>query len=150
MKKIVTTIALALLPILGFAQEVKFDKKTNIVTAGENSFRLMRENCGFGGVDCHYDVFDKDNKKVMVINFRDYNSPTEISAGNPKGHVVYSEYVFLETKQKAEVEYFYIKHAKLAKYIIQNKLIVNGLLDNKAVEEFVVSKGTPFKERVKF
>jgi hypothetical protein len=71
----------------------------------------------------------------------------ERKSSNPEGIVRYYEYIFLVAKTKAEVEFLYIKEEKVAKSILKNNLIVNGKLNDKAVEEFILVHGTAFSER---
>jgi len=153
MKKIVLIIQIIIASFIVNAQkaEIKHDDKTNQVTVnGVISFKIERLECGFGMLDCHFDVFDIDGNKVIRINYREFNSPVEISSSNPKGTVRYYEFIFLESKQKAEIKYAGISSEKVAKRIVSGNLIVNGKLDIKAVDEFVLTNGTPFSERVKF
>ncbi len=136
------------LPFITNAQKVKLDGKTNQITVdGVNSFKIDRSGCGWGMPDCHFDVFDLDSNKVIRINYKEFKSPMERKASNPEGIVRYFEYIFLESKSKAEVEYLYMKEEKVAKDIVKNNLIVNGKLNGKAVEEFVLVHGTSFSER---
>ena len=152
LKKIILTVLIGL-PILLNAQKLKieYDDKTNNVSVnGEISFKIERFDCGFGMVDCHFDVHDLDGNKVIRINYRQFNSPVERKAANPDGIVRYYEFIFLDSKQKAEIKYVGISSKKLANSIVTNKLIENGKLDKKAVDEFILINGTPFSERIKF
>ncbi len=147
MKRVIVVIIL-MLPIALFAQKVKLGDKTNQVTIdGVNSFKIERSGCGWGMPDCHFDVFDNDGNKVIRINYKEFKSPMERKASNPEGIVRYYEYIFLDSKSKAEIEYLYMKEEKVAKNIVKNNLIVDGKLNDKAVEEFVLVHGTDFSAR---
>ncbi len=149
MKKTFLTFGLFIACLCLQAQKIEHDKKSNQVTIdGQAVFRLTRENCGFE-VDCHFEAFDADNNKVIRVNYKDFTSPSEISRSNPNGTVRYYEYLFLETKQRAEMDFFAISPKSIAKVIIANNLILNGKLNQKAVDEFVLVHGTPFAERLK-
>lgn len=151
MKQLFTLFLLSFSIVYSQAQEVDFDKKTNMITVdGVNAFKVEREGCGFGETGCHYDVIDLQGNKLFKVNYRDFNSPVEVSKANPNGTVRYLEFVFFGTKQKAEVDFPGIKCEKVGKIIVKNHLIVDGKLDPKAVDDFVFSSGTPFSERVKF
>ena len=151
MKQLFTLFLLTISFLFSHAQEVDFDKKTNMITVdGANAFKIEREGCGFGETGCHYDVIDLQGNKLFKVNYRDFNSPVEVSKANPNGTVRYLEFVFFGTKQKAEVDFPGIKCEKVGKIIVKNHLIVDGKLDPKAVDDFVFSSGTPFSERVKF
>jgi hypothetical protein len=143
--------AISLMPFLGFTQDVDFDKKTNEITVdGKPVFKVDREGCGFGDIDCVYKILDLQGKFLFRANMRQFNSPVEVSQANPKGRVVYLEFVFPETKQKAEVVFPGIKSEKIGKVVVKNNLIVDGVLDKKAVDDFVFNAGTPYSDRVKF
>ena len=139
------------IPFFGKAQDVDFDKKTDEVTVdGVKVFKIERTGCGFGATDCHYDILDLEGNKLFKVNYRDFNSPVEISKSNPQGTVRYFEFVFFSSKQKAETDFTGIKEIHLAKFIVKNKMVKDGKINQTAVDEFVFSSGTPFSERVKF
>jgi len=144
-------IALLFLPLALSAQKVKLDDKTHIVTVdGVNSFIIERFGCGFGLPDCHFDVHDLDSNKVIVINYKQFNSPVERKPSNPDGRVDYFEFVFLKSGKKAEIDAGRIKSEKVAELMVKNKFFVAGKLNDQAVDEFVLIHGTPFSQRVKF
>lgn len=138
------------LPFFTNAQKVKLDSKTHQVTIdGVNSFKIERNGCGLfdAAGDCYFDVHDIDNNKIMRITLKDFKSPMERNSSNPDGKVIYFEFIFLASKTKAEIEIPALKEEKMAKYILKNELIVNGKLNDKAVEEFILVNGTAFSER---
>jgi len=150
MKRVVLFLSL-LLPLFGFSQDVDFDKKTNEITIdGKPTFKIDRQGCGFGDIECYYKVLDLNGKFLFRANMREFNSPVEVSQANPKGRVIYLEFVFPETKQKAEIVFPGIKSEKVGKVIVKNGLIKEGALDQKAIDDFVFNAGTPFSERVRF
>ncbi len=146
MKKILL-LALLSLPILSNAQKIRHDSKTNQITVdGVYSFTVDRIDCTMGR-DCHFDVFDTAGNKVIRVNHREYKSLLERKASNPEGRVIYYEFIFLTSKTKAEIDYLGIKEIRIAEQIVKDKLIVDGKLDEKAVEEFVLVHGTPHSNR---
>ena len=150
MKKILFVLFFAV-PFFGIAQDVDFDKKTDeVIVDGAKVFKIERSGCGFGSVDCHYDIFDLEGNKLFKVNYRDFNSPVEVSKANPEGTVRYFEFVFFTSKQKAETDFTGIKEIHLAKFIVKNKLVKDGKINQPAVDEFVFSAGTPFADRVKY
>jgi hypothetical protein len=150
MKKIIFALLFAV-PFFGIAQDVDFDKKTDeVIVDGSKVFKIERSGCGFGSVDCHYDIFDLEGNKLFKVNYRDFNSPVEVSKANPEGTVKYFEFVFFSSKQKAETDFTSIKEIHLAKFIVKNKLVKDGKINQPAVDEFVFSAGTPFADRVKY
>jgi len=150
MKKIIFALLFAV-PFFGIAQDVDFDKKTDeVIVDGSKVFKIERSGCGFGSVDCHYDILDLEGNKLFKVNYRDFNSPVEVSKANPQGTVRYFEFVFFSSKQKAETDFTGIKEIHLAKFIVKNKLVKDGKINQPAVDEFVFSAGTPFADRVKY
>lgn len=138
------------LPLVSLSQKVDLNSKTNEVTVdGVHSFNIERSGCGFGMVDCHFDVFDTTGTKVIRINYRDFKSLVERQPSNPDGIVRYYEFIFLASKTKAEIEFMGIKEEKLAKTIVKNHLFNGGKLDEKAVEEFVLVHGTYFSTKAR-
>jgi len=143
-------VLLLSLPLAALAQKVNVDKKTNMVTVDKvYSFKIDRFDCGIGATNCHFDVSDTSGTKVLRINFREFKSFAERNASNPEGRIVYYEFVFLTSKTKAEINFVGGKEEKVAKAIVKNNLFLNGKLNEKAVEEFVLVNGTPFSVRAR-
>ena|SRR4028119_1624057 len=148
MKRLILSL-LILLPLAASAQKIEHDDETNQITVdGVHAFDVKKENCGWSGMDdCHFDVYDLSGKKVIRANYRSFNSAAEISRSNTHGTERYYEFIFLDSKQKAEVDYLSLKEKHLAKTIVKAGLIVDGKLNEKAVEEFVLVHGTRFSEK---
>ena len=84
-------------------QEVDYNKKNNEVRIdGVYSFKIIKHGCGFEP-DCYFDIYDKDEVKVLKIVYKSFKSPVEISQSNPEGIVRYSQFIFLETEKIAEM-----------------------------------------------
>lgn len=131
--------------------EVTWDEESHFATVnGMDAFKIERFDCGFGAVDCHYDVWDLSGNKVMRINLRDYNSVTQISKSNPQGRVVYYEVIFLPTREICEVDFSGIKTEKVARMIGKAQLFQDGALNLRAAEEFVLVHGRPHSAVIKF
>lgn len=131
-----------------FAQKPKYNKKRNEVTVdGEHVFNIIR-TCD-NGQNCRFDVFDLSGNKVMRINFLSFKSPVEVTTSNPTGNVDYLEFIFLESEQKAEYSIAPIHPKRVAAIIVSNGLIQNGELNEEAVNEFILTNGTRFSERIR-
>lgn len=131
-----------------YSQKVNYDKKSNKVTVeGQKGFKLERAGCGLGMPDCHFDIYDESDKKVIRINYRDFKSKSEVSQSNPDGIVRYYEFIFLTTKKKCELKYKGLGQKAMAKLLVSNGLMVNGAFDPKAADEFVLVHGTPFQKQ---
>lgn len=130
------------------AQKPKYDKKTNEVSVeGEHVFNIIR-TCDFGQ-NCRFDVYDLAEERVMRINFLSFKSPVEVSSSNPTGNVDYLEFIFLESGKKAEYSIAPIHPKRVAAIIVSNNLIEEGKLNEEAVDEFILTNGTRFSERIR-
>ncbi len=68
-------------PILVFAQKILVDKKTKQVTVdGVFQFIIEKVDCGLFDADCHFDVTDNANNKMIRISFKDFYTPAEMSS----------------------------------------------------------------------
>ena len=144
-------LVLIFLSFAGFGQKIDYDKKTQFITIdGVNAFMMEKEGCGFADANCYYNVSDTTGHRLFRVYYRDFKSSVEISRANPQGIVRYIEFVFTETKQKAEVEFPGVKCEKIGKVIVKNQLIKDGKLDPKAVDDFVFTSGTPFSDRAQY
>jgi hypothetical protein len=145
MKKIFSVLAL-FLSLQTFAQKVDVDDNDMITVDGVKYAKIERDGCGFAQ-NCQFKVYDTTGKLQIVIKFEDYNDPTKAQASNPKGRVTYFEFVFLESKQKAETDAVGIKSIKVAKFIVKNELFLNGMLNPTAVDNFVLVNEPSFSKR---
>lgn len=140
MQKLILLILICL-PFLSNAQKVEYDKKTQFVSVdGVNCFKMAQTS--YTDPDFHTDIFDLEGNKVLRINYHGYTS----LAGTK---VTYEEFIFLDSKQKAELDGIGYLTKQIAKFIANNHFFVNGKLDTKRVDEFVLVHGTPFKDRAK-
>ena len=131
--------------------EVEWNEDSHIASVnGIDAFKIEKFDCGFGAVDCHFDVFDLSGNKVMRVNLRDYNSVMQVSKSNPQGRVVYYEVIFLPTREICEVDFAGIKTEKVARMIGKAQLFQDGALNLKAAEEFVLVHGRPHSAVIKF
>ncbi len=145
MKKILSLLAI-LFSLHCAAQKVDVDDNDFITVDGKAYAKIERDGCGFAQ-DCKFYVSDTTGKKQIVIRIDEYNDPTKIQASNPKGRVVYFEFTFLESKQKAEVDVIGVKTIKVAKYVVKNELFKDGMISKEGVDNFVLINGTDFSKR---
>lgn len=149
MKHLLFTAMLLLVSGSILAQKTTHDKKTNEVAVdGEHVFNLVR-TCD-NGQNCRFDVFDLSGKKVIRINFLSFKSPVEITKSNPNGTVNYLEFIFLDSERKAEYSVAPIHPKRVAAIIVNNQLIQDGVLNEAAMNEFILTNGTRFSERIRF
>ncbi|MFT6923148.1 MAG: hypothetical protein ACJA1C_002158 [Crocinitomicaceae bacterium] len=131
-----------------YSQTPEYEKKTNKVKLDDvHLFDLIR-TCD-NGQNCRFEIFDLSGKKIIRINHRSFKSLVEKTDTNPDGTVRYLEFIFLESGQKAEYDSSVIKQKRVAKLVVTNNLIKDGVLNEEAMNEFILVNGTPFSERIK-
>lgn len=132
---------------LTFAQEVEFNKKTNVVSInGVESFII--EDANF---DSESIVKDLSGKKLAIFAADSYSDPSEVTSGNPQGIVTFMSVVFLtETIDKCEVPSEGIGLRKnLAKHLVENEIIKDGQLNPDAIKRYVAIYGSEYSDRRK-
>ncbi|TCJ18230.1 hypothetical protein EPD60_04115 [Flaviaesturariibacter flavus] len=146
MKKVYLLACFFLLATAGFAQpKFKIDKNTGLVTvAGKPAFRYERDGCGLGDGMCGYDVYDTSGTRVLRILMKTQQSRRLITHENPKGEVSYFQFLFVQSKQSADVASVAGWERSMVSFILQHKLFRNGLLDAERAEEFILLYGTPY------
>lgn len=129
------------IPFLSQAQKVKYDKKTEQVTIdGKASFKIERHNIKIGEADRHFIVLDKNGKRIIRVSIDSYQSTSEINQGNPDGSVAYSTFIFFDSEQRTEMRYAAVGKW-IAKQLVKNNIMVDGLINQEAVDEFVLIHG---------
>lgn len=143
-------LVLGLLILMNFtmnAQDMDYDKKTGIVTAGGVEQFKMEEikSPTFYGMD---DIFIKNTagKELMFLKMDEYNDPQRVSSSNTNGREIYIQINFLNDATTAEVNY-YVRNKKIAELIYDAKLIVNGEIDPEAQKKFIMVHGNRFTKR---
>ncbi len=120
----------------------KVDVNNDTVTVdGKNVFILEPMKAGLG--IRNYFIKDLSGKKLAFLKYESYKDPKEISSGNPNGNVTYLQYTFLESKQTAETRYF-LKQNNLAEFLIEQKLVQDGVITEEAEQEFILVNGNPY------
>lgn len=128
------------------AQSVIFHRADHTVSVdGHQSFRIERQ-CPMGGA-CYFMVADLDNHPLFTIIYRSYFSPFRSNA-NPTGEVQYHEFSFFDQRFKAETEYIGMGHQQVAKFIVKNRLIENGQLNQEVVAQFAFMHGRWYSEQM--
>ena len=144
-------ILIAAAPLYCTAQ--KIDVSKDKITVDETDYALIeKDGCGVLSSTCEYNVKNLAGKKVLLVKELDMKDPDKKDAGNPDGTVHYLQFIFLESKQKAETEnpaLLMLKAKDVAKLIVKAELFKSGELDAEAVSNFVQSKGTPYTDRKK-
>ncbi|RYZ22168.1 MAG: hypothetical protein EOO16_10220 [Chitinophagaceae bacterium] len=146
MRKCYLLLLLCVLTTASFAQnKFKIDKNTGLVTvSGKPAFRFERDGCSLGDNVCGYDVYDTSGSRVLRILMKSVQSRRLVTQDNPKGEVTYFQFLFVQTKESADVSGVAGWERSMVSFILHNKLFRNGLLDPERAEEFVLLYGTPY------
>jgi len=145
----------ALIPLilfLGLASPVsaqKYDQKkgSDMVTKdGVDFLKIETKGCGFGQT-CAFNVYDAQGNKAIIVTMESFKDPAAVNQSNTDGNVYFSTYIFPTLNTKAEYAYVRGKAEKLAKDIDSNELIRDGMLNEEAVNEFVLVNGMKFSHQ---
>jgi hypothetical protein len=129
------------LSVFAHAQKVDLEDNTVLVD-GKPLLRYEKKGCTLFSAICIYNISDIAGKKEIIIQSGSYQVGGITSA---KGRVQFYQIVFLDSEKKAEIKFsFGTKY--LMKILVKAKLFENGVLNQKAVNEFVLLHGTPFSD----
>lgn len=142
MKKVIlATILLIVCTQFNFAQKIKFDGDTVLVDGNKAFILDMVSASSF-----NFKLKTLDGKQVAFLQFNDFYDTQEISSSNPKGRVTYFEVTFLESELKCEMPNVGLKK-QIAKYINESEIIRDNVVNEKAIQDFVLIHGMKFTER---
>ena len=85
-------------------------------------------------------------KELAYFKGADFYDSQEITGGNPKGRVIYYETTFMNDQRQCELHIPGMRKA-FAKFIIENKLVVNGEINVAAEDRLILINGKKFSER---
>lgn len=129
------------------AQKYDQAKDSDMVTKdGKDYLKVETKGCGFDATCTHY-VYDATGTKVIIVTIDSFKDPAEVKQSNPNGNVTFSTYIFPTLDKRAEYAYVRGKAEKLVKDIDSNDLIIDGLLNEEAVNEFVLINGMRFSQQ---
>lgn len=133
--------------VSGTAQKYDQKKDSEIVTKdGVDYLRIETKGCGFTP-DCAHHVYDAEGKKIIIVMIESFKDPAAVNQSNRDGNVSFSTYLFPTLDKKAEYVYVRAKADKLTKDIDRNDLIQDGLLNEEAVNEFILVNGMKFSQQ---
>ncbi|HNI04118.1 MAG TPA: hypothetical protein PL010_05755 [Flavobacteriales bacterium] len=127
----------------------KYDQKkgSEMVTKdGVDFLRIETKGCGFSPM-CSFNVYDAEGNKVIIVTVENFKDPAAVNQSNPEGIVRFSTYSFPTLDKQAEYAMFRIKAEKVAKEIDSNELILDGKLNEEAVNAFVLVHGMKFSQQ---
>lgn len=139
MKKFIFSVTATIcLAAASFGQKV--DYKDNIISVDGQFYAYMeRQGCGFGDPECNFIIKDKENKTQLVLKIDGEDDLSQASSAHPKGiRVTWADVYFLQSKQKAQTQRFYVRSGKMASEFVKWELFKDGMLDSTRIEEYVL------------
>lgn len=134
-------LSFLLIGLAGFSQKVKVKIKDNIATINGEPF-LKIESQEMNTMSSIY-LLDSD-EEIIFISRGEYYDRAEITESNPKGRVSWAEINFLGLKVKCEIGGKTRKG--LIKLFYQNKIFVDGKLNEENAQRFCEKYGMKFSE----
>lgn len=127
-----------------FAQKEKISIDKNVVSVnGVPVFELDVTDNGNS-----IKLSNLEGKELAYFQGLDFYDSQEITGGNPKGRVIYYEITFMNDKRQCEAHIPGMRKA-FAKYILENKLVVDGEINEEAENRLILINGKKFSERKK-
>ncbi len=125
-----------------FSQKDKINIKKNLVTVND----VPVFNLDVTGNAQAIQLTNLDGKELAYFQLQDFYDSQEITGGNPKGRVIYYEVTFMNDQQQCEFQAPGMRK-QLAKFILENKLVVDGEINQEAENRLVLIHGKKFSER---
>lgn len=127
---------------ISFAQKQKVTLEEDTIKVNGVSYAILDKSAGLG---FDFKVKSLEGKDLFFLKFLDFNNPSRITSGNPKGRVTYFEATFFNDGKKCEVDATGGKKS-VAKMIVENELILNNAVNEQAENTFVLINGMKFSE----
>lgn len=126
-----------------FSQKIKI-KKGTVFVDGEETMYIKPDGTLTNEVSY---FFMGSEEEFLFTTYLDYSDPSEISSANPKGLVRYIEMNFIGLNKKFEISTRGRKN--VVKFLLDNHVIVEGKINEKAVDKLVMKYGMRFSEQQK-
>ena len=139
MKKLLFLLLLVASVNTSIAQKIKF--KDDMCTVDGVDFLHWEKRSA--GTEVSVWGMNADGEELFIM-YLDYADPNKITKSNPEGKVRWIELNFLGLKQKCEIDSR--GHKGLIKFIIANKIYVDGNLSAENVERLIQKYGMRFSE----
>jgi len=137
--KTLVLVLLLIIPTLCFSQKVEVSD--SLITADAKPYaKIVKDN------NFQYTISDLTGKPVIIIKYESTVSSSRVMAANPRGYVYYANFFFLETKQVAQSEEVMAKLKKIANEMVKNKLFIDGKLDLKAADNYILINPVVWKK----
>lgn len=145
MKNACLLLLLALFSIsTSFSQKEKISINKNLVSV--NNVPVFELDVTDNGNSIK--LSNLDGKELAFFKGLDFYDSQEITSGNPKGRVIYYETTFMNDQRQCELHIPGMRKA-FVKFILENKLVVNGEINVEAEDRLILINGKKFSERRK-
>ena len=136
--KLLAVCLLTIMPFISNAQKVDVDKDDMITVDGVKYAGIKKEGCGMFDAVCQFTVKNLSGKTVLIIKVNAIEGAVPKVPSNPTGRVTYADFIFLESKQKGQLDRFAMKTEKMAKIIVKAGLFADGNLSTEAIDNFIL------------
>lgn len=124
-----------------FAQKQKVKIKDEIASIDGEDYIQWKKVSGTNAIS----VFEiGSEEEVIFLRWMSYTDPSQVSNSNPKGSVRWVQLQFLESELTCEIDSRGQKG--LVRFFADNKLFVNGALDEEAVQLLVKKYGSNYSQ----
>lgn len=134
MKYLFTLLLITSFTTLSLAQKVKL-KKGIVYIDAVAKHKIKTEH----GTEVTISNLESDEEEIFSI-YKSYRDPARVSKSNPEGKVRWIEITFLTLNKKLEIDSRGKKG--LVKFLISNKIYVDGKVDEKAVDKLIMKYGS--------
>ena len=122
-----------------FSQKIKI--KEDIAYVDGTAFLKWDKRQGLNEISVSGLTSDKEEIYVMYLN---YNDASKVTKSNPEGRVNYIELNFLTLGKKCEIDNR--TQSALVRFILDNKIYVDGLLNTQNVDLVIQKYGMRYSE----
>lgn len=139
MKHLLLFLFLATLTTTGFSQKVKI--KDNIATVDAVPF--LKWDKRSGAMEVSISSINSSEEEIYAM-WLDYSDPKKITKSNPEGKVRWIEINFLTLNKKCEIDTR--GHNGLVKFIYENSIYVDNILNMANVDKVISKYGMRFSD----
>lgn len=143
MKRLLLILILAV-SSAAIAQKQKVTVEDDIIYVDGVEYAKMEKK---GASAPTYTIKTLTGTPIMSWQFYDFNDPKEVQTGNPEGRVTYFQVTFFGDKQQCEINPSMATQKGVAKCIVENELLKDGVIDQEAENNFVLINGMKFTQQ---
>jgi len=138
MKKILLFLCVSLLASTSFSQKTKI--KDNVATVDGVAF--LKWDLRHGS-EISISGINSTSEEIFAM-YMDYSDPAKVTSANPEGKVRWIELNFVTLQKKCEIDTR--TQGGLVKFIFENNLYIDNVINAENVEKLVYKYGMRFSE----